>query len=503
MIPVGDGVEHRLHPMTLVLRAAVSIPALVFLLWPVFTSPDSTAVFNLVLSVLYAVVVLPWVVLHYLRFRYRLTPREIVIHSGVLTRRRRVIPVDRIQTVDIEQQVLHRLTGTARVRIHTAGSQQAEGALDVVSLEEAQRIRAAVRSIQRAEPAAEAPGGDGGSDGSRPASGRGSVLYAMSPGRVVLSGMFRFSLLYIAIIFTFLQYIEPDPEVIALWLRQGRMAALFSAAMESPWIAAAVAVALAMFIGWLSGIVVNLNRYYGFRISMEEGRLHRRHGLLAVREGTIPLRRIQSLILTTNPLMRRFGWYGLEVQTMGIDVREQGHSVAVPFARREEVLDIASRIRAAMPEAAPEPWILPDGLRPVSRRTIRRALTRYLVALLVAAGLIEGLTDGSGWWMLALVPMAAAAAWLRWTCMGYAVEVDHLVVRRGVLRQRTWIIPLGRLQVVHVRASVFQRRLHLRTVYVDTAGASPVRSADVIDLDADDAEALVREVYGRFRRLAA
>ena len=70
--------------MTLVLRAAVSVPALALLLYPVYVSPDSTAVLDLVLAILYALVVLPWVVLYYLRFRWRhvFAPGEERPNSG-------------------------------------------------------------------------------------------------------------------------------------------------------------------------------------------------------------------------------------------------------------------------------------------------------------------------------------------------------------------------------------------------------------------------------------
>ena len=172
--------EHRLHPMTLALRAVVAVPALVFLLIPVFRSGDSSALFNLVLSFLYAIVLIPWMVLHYVRFRYRITRNEVIIHSGVLTRRRRNIPVDRVQNIEIEQRLLQRLTGTARVRIHTAGSQEAEGALDVVSLREAHRIRETVRAYQRELDRGPAP------EAAEPVPAT-SRLYSMDARRVLTS----------------------------------------------------------------------------------------------------------------------------------------------------------------------------------------------------------------------------------------------------------------------------------------------------------------------------
>ncbi|NNF04578.1 MAG: PH domain-containing protein, partial [Rhodothermales bacterium] len=138
----------RLHPMTLLQRFLVSIPALVFLILPMRQAPDSTAWLNLAFAALYAVLVLPWIVLYYLRFRYWISDEELTIHSGVLTRRRRNIPVDRIQNIEIQQPLLPRLFGTAKVAVYTAGSSNAEGVLEYVSLDEAKSIKAIVRRIQ-------------------------------------------------------------------------------------------------------------------------------------------------------------------------------------------------------------------------------------------------------------------------------------------------------------------------------------------------------------------
>lgn len=478
---------HRLHPLTLVLRAVVAIPALVLLLVPVFRSGDSSALLNLVLAIIYSAVLIPWLVLHYMRFRYRLTPNELIIHSGVLTRRRRNIPVDRIQTVEIERQLLQRLTGTARVRIHTAGSKEAEGALDVVSLSEARRIRETVRAYKGQSPIKE-----------RQIEPEAPTVFAMDTGRVLQSGVYRFSLLHIAIIFSFLQYLEPDPAVLASWFRRGWLGEVTRIASESPAAAAVLAIFLAVLLGWLLGIAVNFNRFYRYSLTIDKDRLYRRHGLLSVREGTIPLRRVQALILRTNPLMRHFGWYALDVQTMGTDVREQGHSIAIPFGRLDQVLGVADRIREGMPDARSHSWAYPPRLESVSRLSIRRALIRYSIGLAAIAGLVVLLSDLNGWMLLLLWPLTGVMAFVRWRCMGFDLHDHHLVVRRGVFRQHTWIIPTGRLQVLHTRSSFFQRRLGLSTVYVDTAGASPVHGSDIIDLDIDAAGQLAADVYREF-----
>ena len=125
----------RLHPLTLLQRLVVSLPGLLILLLPFLRSPDRDAWLSLFSAVVYGMVALPLLALQYLRFRYWITPKEIVIQSGVTTRRTRSIPIERIQNIEIEQRLLPRLFGAAKVKLETAGSATTEGVLDLVSLD--------------------------------------------------------------------------------------------------------------------------------------------------------------------------------------------------------------------------------------------------------------------------------------------------------------------------------------------------------------------------------
>lgn len=492
----------RLHPMTLLQRVLVSLPALAFILYPALASPDAEAWISLLMGLLYGLVALPAIVLQYLRFSYRITPNEISIQSGVLKRKHRSIPIERIQNIQIEQSLLPRLLGTAKVKIETAGSSGTEGVLEYVSLDEAHTIRQAIRSFQRQQAGMEAavePKADEAE--SRADQAETQMLFTMSLPRVLLSGAFRFSLLYIALIFSILQFI-PEEEII-LWLRlsRGELEGLINTAINSPWLTGLITIFVAGFFAWLTGIAVNLNKYYNFKLWLDGDKLRLRRGLLTLAEGTIPLQKVQALILRTNPLMHQFGWYTLEVQTIGLDVEEQGHRVVVPFAQKSEILDLAQRIR---------PFELPEKFAPVSMLTIRRHVVRYavgLVALVVIAAYFwpsSWWAPGNvafPWWMLSTLPLLLGYAVLHYRHHGYRLRDDGFYVRRGVFKQYIWIIPTEKFHVFYTTASIFQRRLALKTLFIDTAGAATFAYPDVIDLPAREADRTLHRVYEQFHTL--
>ena len=491
--------EHRLHPITLVQRVILSLPGLVILLLTTWQSPDEGNLASLVVTILYAVVALPIIYLRYARFRYWITDTELVIHSGVLTRQHRNIPLDKIQNVEIVQRLLPRLTGTAQVQVVTAGSSAAEGVLQFVSLEEANRIREIVRSYNRLENRANGPadanpesanqGGELPELRSRLASAPRLSLYAMSIGRVLLSGVFRFSLLYIALIFSALQFFQPDPDKLADWIMRSRFEPVLEAMRASPFTSAVLAIIGAAALSWLSGIIVNLNKFFAFKLWKEGSKIGRRSGLLTVTEGSIPLKKIQALVVRTNPVMSAAGWSSLHVQTMGLDDNDSGHRVVVPFARTGETDEIAHSILDF--DAIP-------AFIHVSQKRIMRLFVRYTLLLLALIATIR-IWYPSIVWAVFVVPALFGTAYLQWKHHLYAVTDQMLAVKRGVINRRTWMLPLAKAQVFYATESFFQRRRGLRSVYVDSAGASSISRPVVIDVDREVANSLTNALYSRFK----
>ncbi|NBC01548.1 MAG: PH domain-containing protein [Bacteroidetes bacterium] len=518
-----------LHPFTLVMQFIRSLPALLLLLAPtIIRGSAGETRLTLTFALMYAVITVPLIIIRYLRFRYWIEDDEIVVHSGVLTRRKRNIPMDRIQNIEIQQSLLPRLMGMAQVRLDTAGSASSEGQLEYVSLNDAHAIRQTVREFQRAEQmqAAVAQTGQEEARGDTPeaaplapaprlstdalqeglllvapdrepvgptaedADDASTLLFSMPPLRVVLMGAYRFSLLFIALLLSATQYLQLDPEEMADLLFRGPFQEAATVIAESPWLYGSLVLFVAAVLSWLTGIITTFVRYYGFKLWLDGDKLQRKHGLLTLQEGTIPLQRVQTLILRSNPFMEWRGWFRLELQTMGYDVDEQGYHVVVPFAQREALVPVAENIR---------PLVLPDAFHSVSPITIRRHFVRYTVALLALVVPIAQFW-GRAWWGLALLPFLGLFAYLHYRHHGYATTGNMLFIRRGVIRRYIFAVPLDKMQVFMNRASIFQRRLGLKSLSVDTAGSASVTYPEIVDLPAATADALLQRLHTRFQR---
>jgi putative membrane protein len=61
------------------------------------------------------------------------------------------------------------------------------------------------------------------------------------------------------------------------------------------------------------------------------------------------------------------------------------------------------------------------------------------------------------------------------------------------------MLPVSKFQVLYAESSIFQRRLGLETVYVDTAGAGGWALPEIRDVKTEDAQQLLQACYEKFQ----
>lgn len=422
-------------------------------------------------------------VAYYQRYRYELTADTLDISSGVVARRDREIPVGRIQNVDISRNVVQRALGIAAVDFETAGGGETEAAIRYVSYDEAKRLQREVARRKR---------GLGGETGAAaedddavapPADVETEELFALSPRELALVGALSFDFRIPGFVFLLGSGSIP---VVTQFLPQGSGLVLAGGV-------GLLVLALVAF-SWLAGAAVSVVNYWGFRLSRAGDELHYERGLLQRYDGSIPLDKIQMLTIRDSPLTRYVGYASLDIETAGYRPGrsdDRGAQSAVPLATRERVDRLANDIEA---------FGSPDFERP-PRRVRRRYAVRYLLVLVgllaLAYGVARfeprGLALPFRWYLVTLLGvLIPLAAHLKWLHRGYWLGEHHVVTRNGVLDRRITVVPYYRIQTVIDSRTVFQRRLRLATVEIDTAGSRSLvgGGAAAVDVDGETADRL-------------
>lgn len=478
------GTQSHLHPATLIARWLKVVPQMLIGGIGIAASGaerglDRFLMFAGVAMGIGAV----FVVLAWWRFTFTVGDGEVVIEKGIVQRQRRVIPFDRIQDIAIEQRLLARLFGTAKVKLETGGSAADEGSLDMIGLDEARALRDRIRrgkalaleAAVTAEPVVE------------------PVLFAMELPRVMLAGLFNFSLVFLAAIGAVIQYLDQFNLIEwSDWITPERA----DQAAHLVTIRIAIGfVFIVLLLGLVAGVVRMVMTNFGFRLTRAEAGLRRKRGLFTLTEVVIPIRRTQVALIESGPVGRLFGWHALSFQTLGADRKEGGVQAAAPFARMDELLPILAE--AGFP--APPPRAEFHG---PPRRALLRQAAPWLLLVMLAGAVAIWIEPWAGIAAVALL-VAFVFAVLRWRRHAHALDGWALFVSHGFFKRRLWIVPFEKTQAIRLSRGPVQRRLRLASLLVDTPGASAMHNQAIVDLDAVEAETLAGRLLSLFYRARA
>ncbi len=424
----------RAHPLAILvtavrgLRQAV-LPALAALFGARSLDNTTLVVGGVAVAVLLLTTLGAW--LAWRRLRYLVGAEDIRVEQGLISRSARSVPYERIQDVSLEQGLLPRLLGLVEVRFETGAGGKDELKLAYVDLAEGERLRDVVREQRDIAPAGPAPAAEAEPEPQR------ALLFAMGPGRLLLFGLFEFSLVVFAVLAGATQQFEfllPfDLWDVDQW--DSRLAGPTSA--WGAWLAAlgwsarligiAFAIASLLLLGLITGVVRTALRDWNFRLELTSRGFRRRRGLLTRTDVVMPAARVQAIVVATGFLRRLWGWRSLSFVSLAQDAKSANHDVA-PFAQEHEIAPIVAAAGFSLPDDTVQ-WHRPS-------RAYRFDLALFSALPLVLAGIVL-LFIGQLAWFAPLLWVVAALVALRqhvlWRFERHAVDARQILSRRGWL----------------------------------------------------------------------
>ena len=471
LTPAADG--ERLHISGLLVGFVSGLPQLVF--------PMVAAIFGVrkadnpvLIPIVIAVVLLfslffRW--LAWLRFQYFVGEHDIRVEKGILNRTARSIPYERIQDVSIEQKPLARMMGLGEVKFETGGGDGDDAKLSFVTLEEANRLRALIRS-RKAGIAVAAP-----VDASAHVEEDAHPIFAMDGKRVFVFGLYSFSLVIFAVLgglaqqFDFLLPFDfwDFKHWIGLAEERGvSVSQINGVGVFAQIILAFGAITSLIFIGVATGVVRTILREHGFRLDQTAKGFRRRRGLFTLTDVIMPTHRVQAALVQTGPFRKRRGWHSLKFVSLAQDSKQEANYVAAPFATLDEVWRIA--IAAAI--------AAPDGDERMQRGVVIYWFTQLLFivpVLLTAMAALVIFADapiGRTTLLLLLLILPGAFFWLDWRQYRFGLDDHQLYLKRGWWRQQMTIAPQVKVQSVEIAQGPLSRRQGLASLRFGIAGGT-------------------------------
>ncbi len=475
----GSDIEKRLHPLSwlfvlLLQLRQFALPLLVLLFTGRNENPwEWWGLIAVGVLALYSLG-------QYFTYRYRVVDDGIIIRNGVFQKSVRHITFDRIQNVSLQQNILHQLFKVADVKLETAGGApgSAEGQMRVLSLADAHALEQLVRVHGR-----KAAGEAGQSNAVNDGPGKPNELLALNSEELIRLGLIsNKGMVVVATFFVattqvgdgvwglIKKYVFNHVEEITGYARDAHL---------SP--GAMIVGALAMFVMFVFlmrvlSVVLALVQFHRFRLAQSARRLSLERGLLTRLRGSLPIRRIQAYSLKESWLHRRFGRQSLRVDTVTMEAVNEGASLRdiVPVAKPER-MDELIRVFIKSQHWPLNTW---QGLHPNAWKRV--FFIPALFYALLSAGLAYFVAPA---WLLGflLVPwqFLYARNWAKYS--GFAYNSDLIAVRQGWLNKHWRFTEIGKLQNLILKQSPFDRRHDMASIYLDTAGASPMEPALKID----------------------
>jgi putative membrane protein len=372
--------------------------------------------------------------------RYRVTVDALEMDQGVLWRRHRRAPLDRLQAVDIVQPLVGRVLGLAQLTLEVAGGGDSRIRLAYLTEARARTVRdqllatAAGLHFDAVVPQV----------GESPEDAAIEVSFGRLAGSIVCSWAFVLAVLSIT----------------------GMVAGAAVTGSPGP-----LAFAAPILFGGASTTWKRLTGGFGFRVATAADGVRLRSGMFEQRTQTVPPGRVQAIRLSQPLLWRPVGWWQVAVNVAGYG----GGGTSTDGS------------------------ISTSTLLPVGTRAEALAILGFVVRDLAPESVIDaGLTgtgDGHGY-----VAAPRRARWvdpIGWRRRGFRVADAVLLVRRGRLHRELDVVPHARTQSCAVVQGPVLRRLGLASFELHSTPG--VVAPNVEHLASDVAAALLDAQIARAR----
>lgn len=413
--PAGEEPRQRLHPLSPALHGAKSLVVVIAgLSWSTLNRVGFGWFVAMVTVLALGATVLA--VVSWYNTGYHVVGRELRVHEGLLWRRTRAIPLERLQAVEVVRPLLAQLTGLAELRLEVVGGGKTEAPLAYLGLAEATALRR--RLLALAGPVPGTPSVPGPAVAQQPPTAPPErAVHAVANQDLLVS-----------------QLLTPQ----ALLLPFGLAFVVAQFLFEGSWSFIAVASTLTAMAGVLLQPVRRVLDDWDFRLARDGGTLRIRTGLLETRAQTVPLHRVQTVGVTWPLLWRPMGWLRLRLEVAG-------------YASGE-----------------PDDRNRPDRLLPVGDLAAgERIVAEVLPGVRLAGLMITPPPPRAAW----LRPLSRRV-------VGAGLHERVFVTRSGLLTRQLALVPYARIQSVRITQGPAQRRLGLATVHADTAGGSGAAAHD-------------------------
>ena len=397
-------------------------------------------------------------------FVYWFEESELRVEYGLLIKKKRYIPFDRIQNLNYKEGIFHRLFKLVQVQVETAGSKDGkpEAELTAVTKAAADEVEIQMKKAKQKMPI------------------ESDLIKVVEdiepePESVILHKMKIPELLLLAttssgigvVIAGVFAVLSQFAEFIPFDLIYDELAFI----VEYGFIVVMILIALALILAWGISVGLTFLNYYNFTVSKQHDRLIITRGLIEKKRVTIPLNRVQAIKLAENPFQQMLGLASVAVESAGGGFSGENDKkiILFPLIAKGEAL-------APLAELFPEyDFQVTQIVQPPKKAQpfFYRIDFIWLVPLIGAISYFFypfGLLS-----LLLIVPIILLGRW-QFKTTGFTVNDQQITIVSRLVSRVTFYALKKRIQITQGSQTYFQKRRNIGSVKIKVmsgiAGAS-------------------------------
>lgn len=406
----------------------------------------------------------------YRNFTFQVTEDELIIHKGVIFKDRTVISVERIQSIQITDNIVQRILGLVSLKVDTAGSKGNELEIPALERKRADLLKTLLYEKKEAV-RGEVPeiitetGGESAPESSIP-SEPSRVLVHLSLFDLIKVGLtenhLKTGMIALAFVFgTWSQYQDFIEKYFsdyfdeyATEIAKGGMAFLLGFLL------------LYAIFSVLLSLGRTILRFYDLKATLHHNAVEIHTGLLKRNQDRVPIRKIQFVQWETNPLRRIAGYESAKIKpsnSVGETTKQQ--NIEIPALKPRESAILAEGIFPDYVE--PEFGFKADA---VAYARFNFIFSSFLVLPVTAVG----------FYFFEAIGLLALVAFIPFLFFGYqfgrrvriSFNRSFMVIRKGWIFPVRIVLPSHKLQSISFQQNVFLKKRGLCHLQFYTAAGS-------------------------------
>lgn len=392
----------------------------------------------------------------YYKFHYFIQGNEIVINKGILKKINLNVPFDRIQAINTNQTLIHRIFNVASIEIDTAGSKNSEIKIDAINYDLAESLKKYILSEKEKINSELDPG-----DSAHEIKVQEKTLLHLDISTLLKVGLSQNHIQSFFIIAFFFLGLSQYADIFLNKEEFNDMEQSVSSIIKNFFF---IIIPLMLVATLLLSLFRTVLKYFNliFKETSQGYRLV--SGLFTRNEKQASLQKIQLVGWHTNPLKKFYGMFQLNLSQAFSSNMIRKQTMQIPGIYVEQIERVCN---SYFPENNTQEY----STHPVSARLMIRTFSFFSIILIAFAVITYfQIIVGFSWFVVIFAFIIAIIytyfSWKKWEVQ---ISPKGLLLRRGFIRTSYLLLRWEKIQGLRSRQSIFQQYRSLSDLHIFTA----------------------------------